>query len=375
MRKLALLAVCSGCHFGVQSVELEMGMPLDGSAGDGNLEMPAPVDANPPDLSMEAPDLHRPVPDGAMPRQPGYPCSTANECDNGFCIDGFCCDDLCDPLDPANQCRACNVPGAEGHCVFAQDGTDPRGLCDEESTSTCGHDGLCDGRGSCRFWGAGTACGGSTCTSGQFTAPPMCDGQGHCIPSNVTADCDPYACAGDHCATSCTPSSGCAQGATCDAFGECNDKAGIGANCMMPSDCASGFCSQGVCCQSDCSGVCRSCSLPSSKGLCILVADGSDPFNDCAAQSRTTCGTDGACDGKGACRFWASTTVCRPASCSGDTSMSQRTCDGNGACQPAVATDCTPYTCNPLSGGCFSSCFVDQMCAMGDRCKKNKCGP
>src|SRR5439155_8128480 len=137
-------------------------------------------DANLFDFSMSAPDLHRQVPDGAVPRQTGYPCGGANECDNGLCIDGFCCDDLCDPLDPGNQCKACNVPGAEGHCGFAQDGTDPRGLCAEEATSTCGRDGLCDGRGNCRLWGVGTACGASTCSGGQFTAPPMCDGAGNC---------------------------------------------------------------------------------------------------------------------------------------------------------------------------------------------------
>jgi hypothetical protein len=382
MRWLAVCALVAGCHFGIPAVDVEMGAGEDlGELPDANIELGmAPPDANLFDFSLPAVDLARKVPDGATPRQPGYPCADANECDNGLCIDGFCCNELCDPFDPANKCRACNVPGSEGYCSFAQDNSDPRGLCDESAAGTCGQDGLCDGKGGCRLRSIGSFCGAGACSAGQVTAPPVCDGAGNCNPGTVMGDCFPYACnaAQTGCATSCTlPATGCALGATCDAFGVCNQTQGLGAPCGVPTDCESGFCSQGVCCETDCSGDCRSCALPGAKGLCLPVAAGSDPYNQCATESRASCGHDGDCDGSGACRFWSNTTTCASRTCNGDFTIAPRFCDGAGVCLAGAQTSCNPYTCELATGVCYGQpCGSNANCAAGAKCHPNgKCGP
>jgi hypothetical protein len=372
MRLLVLLAC--GCHFGVDALVIDAAVPADGSAPDANIDLAAP----PPDFNLfdfaVAHDFARNVPDGAMPRMVGFPCSVAADCANGLCIDGYCCDQLCDPFDPANKCRACNVPGSEGHCIFAESGTDPRGLCDQTDVTTCGQDGTCDGNGDCRLWGAGSLCGPGSCSGGSVSAPPACDGIGNCVVNPTTMSCDPYDCAGAACATMCTPMMGCAAGAFCSS-GLCNAKAGLGASCGSDNECASGFCSKGTCCSSDCSGACLSCALPGARGLCLPVAAGSDPFNECAASPRASCGLDGSCDGVGACSMWPATTSCAPRTCQGDSTVAPRFCDGNGTCLPGVASPCNPYTCEAATGVCFGQpCASSAQCAAGKTCRSNgKC--
>ena len=63
-----------------------------------------------------------------------------------------------------------------------------------------------------------------------------------------------------------------------------------------------------------------SCALTATKGTCSPAAAGSDPFNQCADVGATNpCGTNGSCDGAGACQFYSAGTNCAPASCSGTT--------------------------------------------------------
>src|SRR5207253_1078867 len=106
-----------------------------------------------------------------------------------------------------------------------------------------------------------------------------------------------------------------------------------GASCSAPGDCASGFCEQGACCISACTGSCRSCALAGTAGTCTLVAAGDDPLGQCADSGASSCGTDGTCDGGGACRLYASGTTCGAASCTGSTFTPARTCSGTGTCQ------------------------------------------
>jgi hypothetical protein len=378
--RLFLVLALAGCHFGVDAVGVDQSVPEDGGGEDGALDANVelgmmPIDANLFDFTV-AGDLSLKVPDGATPRKTGFPCSNAAECDSGFCIDGFCCESLCDPFDPANKCRACNVPGSEGRCLFAEDGTDPRGLCDETDVTMCGQDGRCDGRGNCRLWATGTLCGPGACMAGAITAPPACDGAGHCVARNATASCDPYTCTGTACDTSCTPMMGCAAGAVCN-LSQCNGKTALGGACNGPTECASGICSKGVCCASDCSGACLSCSLPGARGLCLPVPAGTDPLDECVAQARSTCGLDGSCDGQGACRKWSNTTLCAPRTCSGDSTVAPRFCDGNGTCLAGIASPCSPFTCETASGVCYGQpCVSDTHCAAGGKCQPNgKCTP
>jgi hypothetical protein len=97
----------------------------------------------------------------------GSACTAASECKSGNCADGVCCDMPCGGL----SCRACNIPGSVGSCVFVPSGSDPHGTCEPSNPETCMRDGQCDGQGGCRFYVMGTNC---SVTGGK------CDGVGHC---------------------------------------------------------------------------------------------------------------------------------------------------------------------------------------------------
>jgi hypothetical protein len=370
MKKLVLIAFVAGCHFGGNGIDVdgaatddmdvsEMGVP------DGDTDMPM-ADLPPP------PDLHRIPPDGVAPRTTGFPCDNSFECDSGFCIDGVCCEEFCDPFDPSNLCKACNVPGFEGRCVLALADTDPRGQCDQDPASSCGRDGLCDGAGHCSKWNAGTVCAGPSCSGETLVSARSCDGNGTCLPAQTVA-CAPYVCLnGTSCDTSCAGTGTCASGYTCT-MGTCG-KRGNGQACSVDDQCTSNFCRQGVCCGTDCAGTCRSCNLPWAPGTCTLSPAGIDPLGQCAAEARSSCGRDGQCDGAGACRLWRAGTPCAGPTCTGDDALSSRTCDGAGSCQAGTITDCVDYSCNPALGQCYRNCSNNMQCAAPAMCKSNgKC--
>ncbi len=81
----------------------------------------------------------------------------------------------------------------------------------------------------------------------------------------------------------------------------------IGTACKSSADCPLGYCVDGVCCDGACKDACYSCAqLYTSKtdGTCAPVAAGKqDPRATCVDQTATNqCGSDGTCDGAGACR-------------------------------------------------------------------------
>jgi hypothetical protein len=379
MKRLAItLVLCGGCVFEVSPVDVSFGA-LDGGGSDLApdlhvvLDLAGDAGGGGGDFTVAA-DLTRFIPDGAIPGQPGYPCNGNNDCQNALCVDGYCCDSACDATDPANNCHACNVPGSEGHCVNALDGTDPRDQCSQDPQSSCGQDGWCDGLGNCRLWSAGSLCGDAVCAGGQVTGPPSCDGNGACVPSRDTADCAPYVCAADgmSCGTSCMDSNDCESPAICTS-GSCGKK-GVGTTCGDPSECDSGFCSQGVCCATDCSGVCSSCNQPGAAGICVFAAAGTDPLNQCTGSSPFGCGLDGQCDGKGACRYWSTSTQCAFPMCMGDSSVPSRHCDGAGRCAAAAAMSCGNYTCNAFAGTCYTApCFGNYACSGKNKCTRGTC--
>ena len=79
----------------------------------------------------------------------------------------------------------------------------------------------------------------------------------------------------------------------------------VGTACTQGSACASGFCADGVCCNAACDGLCVTCAAQGSVGTCLPADVGTDPRNDCADQGIASCGTDGVCDGTGACRKYS----------------------------------------------------------------------
>ncbi len=135
----------------------------------------------------------------------GAPCSTANECNSGYCVDGYCCNSTC-----TGSCRACNKAGSEGVCTFHQpssdpeaecgvckvcdgagacgnaaEGADPKNDCIQLAPSSCDEDGVCNGKGACRQWAAGTIATDESCAGSTFTATTFCDGSGKTVYEGV----------------------------------------------------------------------------------------------------------------------------------------------------------------------------------------------
>jgi hypothetical protein len=130
--------------------------------------------------------------------------------------------------------------------------------------------------------------------------------------------------------------------------GDGNDDAAgkdVGLPCGAAGECASGHCVDGVCCATACTGACVTCALPASPGRCALIAAGApDPRFMCADQGAASCGTNGTCDGAGACARYAATTTCAASRCDGDMFVAASTCAGGHCAAPAAIT-CDPGAC------------------------------
>jgi hypothetical protein len=146
--------------------------------------------------------------------------------------------------------------------------------------------------------------------------------------------------------------------------------------CACNSECQSGFCTDGVCCQSACQDTCMSCGLPDSLGVCRPVPAGLKPSlaSECPISDPDSCGTDGKCDGRGACRVYLPATSCQDGVCAGDAIAGGSACDGKGTCAAAPPAPCFPYTCDPTSNRCTDSCTTSSDCAAGQQCLDGACG-
>ena len=302
----------------------------------------------------------------------GVSCAVNDDCRSGFCVDGVCCDGAC-----GGACLSCAISGSVGHCMPAEIGTDPRNQCPDQGLASCGTDGVCDGAGACRKYPSGVTCKGSTCNGANMDLASRCDGNGACVPT-ATQSCAPFMCdsVANACRSTCMMDADCAAPSTC-MNGSCGKKP-LGAACATGDQCNSGFCAQGTCCSSACDGTCRSCGQPGTAGNCVTVPAGQDPFDQCAQSDAKTCGTDGTCDGNGACRKFLSGTVCSPAMCNGGTESSTRRCDGNGVCQTGTTRTCEPFACGN-GGTCLSACTTGADCAadffcIGGSCTKKGAG-
>jgi hypothetical protein len=305
-------------------------------------------------------------------------CTAADQCLSGFCADGMCCNAAC-----GGACDRCDLPGAQGTCSptpAGMAGTPSCGayVCDG-TNATCPT--VCAADASCAngFYCATGACApkqvaGQTCTTNSACVSGFCvdDGaggvccstacagacdrcdtpgsQGTCVIDAQGAagkpSCAPYVCSGSSaaCPTSCTSDADCEAGSYCN-NGTCASKGGPGAACSDGHTCASGHCADGVCCNSDCTGQCAACNLPSSTGTCTAVV-GTPVGGRSACAGIGTCA--GTCDGThlDACTFPDTSTVCAPASCHNGVAMLAATCDGKGACSPAQGMGCGRAGCN-----------------------------
>jgi hypothetical protein len=303
---------------------------------------------------------------------PGSSCSAASECQSNFCAQGVCCNRAC-----TGACESCTLSGSLGTCTnVLTDSSDPAGTCTDQGSASCGTNGKCQA-GACQRYGKGTSCKDSTCPSQttMFTPGATCDGAGACV-TPAASSCFPYSCGVNACKGACAADGDCATPAVC-INGSCGLK-GLGKTCADGTECLSQFCTQGVCCNSACNGTCQSCALSGLLGMCSSVPNGStDPQGTCNNQGQATCGTDGVCDGRGACRMYAAGTQCLAPSCpAGASTLTQaRTCDGVGHCQAPTTIACAPFKCNGTSA-CNAACTTDADCQAPDICdpKTNLCG-
>jgi hypothetical protein len=149
-----------------------------------------------------------------------------------------------------------------------------------------------------------------------------------------------------------------------------------GTSCTSVDQCASGYCVDGVCCDTACDGTCYTCAAPASLGTCVAADLGTDPRNKCDDQGAASCGTNGNCNGLGACAYYSSGLVCDSTSmCNATHSaiVKSSVCDGLGACVPGDLQDCNGYVCQNATcamGACTSDASV---CAPRAFCSAGAC--
>lgn len=134
-----------------------------------------------------------------------------------------------------------------------------------------------------------------------------------------------------------------------------NSKLADGELCSDGSQCRSGFCSDRVCCLTECSGPCEACNLPNFVGLCRPAVKGTAPAapKSCPVSPDSMCGSDGTCDGDGAC-----------------SRNTDQACEGVGTCQ--ADKDCVSGTfCS--SGLCMRKLTAGDGCGRNGECRSEFC--
>lgn len=308
---------------------------------------------------------------GDMAVQPGSKnqgdaCSVSAECNTqGGCVDGVCCNTSC-----SDPCFTCNSAGSVGVCAPVAAGSMPtHGMCATDASSTCGHDGTCDGMGACGLYPQGTACSAGSCDSNTntFSPPSQCDGTGSCIPLQAY-NCAPYRCQGT---TACFGPP-CGDSSQCDSSHSCvNNSCGLlpnGRNCTQATQCQSGYCVDGVCCGSACTGQCQACDIPDTGGLlgtCSTVVTGA-PHSSHAACTGAGTICAGTCNGSSATACSYPTSSCGASSCSGTTETDQF-CSA-GVCAPTMKMCQSGFAC--AGSACATMCDVatNAGCVANDFC-------
>ena len=337
-------------------------VPDDPDAGDAPVE----PDADPPVPDAEI-DLPPDLPPDAPPLANGRPCASGSQCASSQCVNGVCCESSC-----TGGCRICNATGSEGRCTNVASGEDPGNDCPQDPLAMCKRDGTCDGAGSCRLYTAGTECASGRCTGTTEFAASTCNGSGSCIAGASRTCPGGGTCTGSSCGSSCTGDGSCQNGFFCDQ-GVCRAKRGRGVACTGPAQCASGFCADGVCCSTACTETCHACNVAAAVGTCTPVPAGQDPRNICPTDPSTSCARNGACNGAGACQFYAAGSSCGSSTCMNATETPAPTCNGLGTCTAPGTRDCGAYTCG--ASACFTSCSNSAQCNPGYSCSGSSCQP
>jgi hypothetical protein len=293
----------------------------------------------------------------------GLVCTTGGQCISGNCVDGVCCGSSACPA-----CQACNIALKEGACAPVAAGTPaPAAFCADEAAPSCGANGKCDGLGGCQQYADGTMCAPATCpgSSATLTKTGMCQA-GAC--AKPTASCAPYFCNGvAACQVTCSGDGDCATGYYCTGVGgSCVLKKVNGTVCAGGGQCATGNCVDGFCCGSPSCASCQACNIAGKEGACSPMAAGADdPNGTCVNQGPTTCGTNGKCNGAGACQKYADGTTCSQATCQSTAILKLGGTCSSGACNAGTQA-CAPFLC--AAGACSNACNTDLDCASGTYC-------
>jgi hypothetical protein len=168
------------------------------------------------------------------------------------------------------------------------------------------------------------------------------------------------------------------RGPAMDGGGDAAPDAPVGAAngtaCTTGSQCQSAHCAavDKVCCDTDCAGVCNTCTA--TLGTCTPTAVNTDPHNDCTDQLQPSCGNTGMCNGAGACQKYASGLVCSTVPVCNSTNSSiviSSVCNGLGMCVPGMQTDCKGFLC--ANATCGTSCTSDSNCTSTSFCSAGAC--
>jgi hypothetical protein len=308
----------------------------------------------------------------------GKPCAAPAACASGFCADGVCCETACTGL--CLGCVSARTSMRDGVCAAARAGSDPDGECERMAPESCAQDGECDGAGACRKYGTDTLCGPESCALGLYTPARQCDGKGQC-PNVMAVACGAFPCEGNRCRMVCTSNDQCVAGNFCQG-GQCAAKKPTGMACAAAGDCLSGNCVDGVCCESPCTDRCLACKRTSTEqadGKCAPIKVGTDPDSECNEESPRSCGNDGYCDGKGACRKQPTSVTCTDPRCSNGEATSEGKCDGKGKCAAGQTSSCNGLACdaNQCRAMCNAGvgepagCLTDRYCEAG----RKRCSP
>ncbi len=322
----------------------------------------------------------------------GQTCSVSNDCGSGVCNSKVCIGPQCgdgvkNGSETDNDCGGplCADCFAGQMCLANTDCQSA--ICSGNfcTLAICGDAVLNGGE-------TDTDCGGASCNA--------CDNGKKCA---VGPDCKSKVCAGNTCqAASCADGQLNGNEADVDCGGPCPLKCSIGKKCGIGGDCAStvcnnGFCAQKpngaacgsfnecqsgncidtVCCDTTCNTLCQACTNAKKgggiDGECGGIGAGADPDAECNDQGTAACGTNGFCNGAGACQQYPFGTICTTASCGGDGVTLNRadTCNGLGQCVDNGMQSCVPATC--AQNACSTICTVDSQCASTAYCNAPTC--
>ena len=214
--------------------------------------------------------------------------------------------------------------------------------------TSCGTTGVCDGTGACeRYSGnAGVVCADEACIGFMRTTTGDLRQRGRLLGRDARSSCTPFQCATrrqdlpDDAArrtpTACRPTAASTAAA---ARSRSAPPAAPTPSATRRSARRAGAA------RPPAPGPASRARSPGSEGTCRNVPDGQDPLGQCADEGAATCGLDGQCDGTGACRKYAVTTMCGTDSCSAGAERVGRRCDATGTCAPGHACDRAARTC------------------------------